>query len=116
MKDEPDCFSFSSFQGDDTMTVFAPLVAADVLALDTGCSSGPETGHLSGKVTFKDHPVPAGWIQFTPDVAAGGLGQSRVYQVKEGKYDSTKESQPALTPGTYLIRIAGFDGKKLPYF
>ena len=97
------------------MTVRTPLVA-DVLALAAGCSSGPETAQLSGKVTFKDQPVPAGWVQFTPDVAAGGLGQSRVYQVKDGRYDSAGSGQPALVPGTYLIRIAGFDGKKIPYY
>jgi hypothetical protein len=92
------------------------LLAAALLALAVGCSSQPKPAHLSGKVTFKGQPVPAGWISFTPDVAAGGLGQVKVYQIKEGVYDSSQEDQPDLLPGPYQIRIAGFDGKKIPYF
>jgi hypothetical protein len=98
------------------MTVRKLLVAAAILAMAVGCSSKPKPAQLSGKVTFKGQPVPAGWISFTPDVGAGGRGQIRVLQVKDGMYDSSKESQPGLDPGAYLIRIAGFDGKKIPFY
>jgi hypothetical protein len=91
-------------------------MAAACLCSPIGCSSKPEQSLLSGKVTFKGQPVPAGWISFTPDVAAGALGQIRVLQIKDGAYDSAKESEPGLNPGPYLIEIAGFDGKRIPLY
>lgn len=90
--------------------------ALALLLLTLGCASKPAVAQLSGKVTFKGKPVPAGWISFTPDVASGGLGEVRVLQVKDGQYDSAKEGTPGLPPGTYMIRIAGFDGKKIPMY
>ena len=89
------------------------LGGAAVLALAAGfgCSSQPELAQLSGKVTFKGQPVPAGWISFTPD---GPKGSIRVCQIKDGVYDSSKEGQPGVYPGRNLIRIAGFDGKVIP--
>ena len=60
--------------------------------------------------------MPAGYISFTPDVAAGGLGQVKVLQIKDGAYDSAKEGEPGINPGIYQIRIAGFDGIKIPFF
>src|SRR5262249_27261287 len=81
-----------------------------------GCSSQPHLAQLSGKVTFKGQPVPAGWISFTPDVAAGALGPVTVFQVKDGEYDSSKESTPGILRGVYQVRIGGFDGKKIPFY
>ncbi len=98
------------------MTVRKLLLVPALLTLAVGCSSQAPSAQLSGKVTFKGQPVPAGWISFTPDVGAGGLGSVKVYQIKDGMYDSSKEDQPVLGPGTYQIRIAGFDGKKIPLF
>jgi hypothetical protein len=86
------------------------------LCLAIGCSSKPQQAQLSGKVTFKGQPVPAGWISFTPDVAKGALGQIKVLQIKDGVFDSSKESEPGLNPGPYLIEIAGFDGKRIPLY
>jgi hypothetical protein len=98
------------------MTVRKLLTAATFLALAVGCSSKPVPAQLSGKVTFKSQPVPAGWISFTPDVGAGGRGQVRVFQINDGVYDSSQTDPPGLDPGTYFIEIAGFDGKKLPFY
>jgi hypothetical protein len=98
------------------MTAPKLLGVTAFLALAAGCSSKPQPAQLSGKVTLKGQPVPAGWISFTPDVATGGLGGVKVYQIKDGVYDSAQESQPPLIPGTYQVRIAGFDGKKEPFF
>ena len=91
-----------------------PLV---VLLIVTGCSSKPKPAQLSGKVTFKGQPVPAGYIAFTPDVGNGGRGSIKVLQIKDGMYDSSKEPpDQALAPGPYLLRIAGFDGKPVPFW
>ncbi|MCI0465065.1 MAG: hypothetical protein L0Z62_49725 [Gemmataceae bacterium] len=92
------------------------LTAVAFLALVVSCSSKPQLAQLSGKVTFKGEPVPAGWISFTPDVGAGGLGQIKVFQIKDGVYDSSQEDPPGLNPGQHLIEIAGFDGKKIPFY
>lgn len=98
------------------MSAFPSIVACVAVVLICGCSSKPKLAQLSGTVKFKGQPVPAGYISFTPDVAAGGLGQVKVLQIKDGVYDSSKESDPGLQPGAYQVRIAGFDGKKIPYF
>jgi hypothetical protein len=92
------------------------LAAAAVVIVAAGCNSEPPLAQLSGKVTFKGQPVPAGWISFTPDAAAGTLGQVRTLQVKAGAYDSAKESEPGLPPGKYFVRIAGFDGVRIPLY
>lgn len=88
--------------------------AAVLLAWTLGCTAGPPLSHVSGKVVFKGEPVPAGWISFTPDVGAGGLGPVKVFQIKDGAYNSAKEDPNGLSPGPYLLKIAGFDGKKIP--
>jgi hypothetical protein len=104
------------------MSVRPLLAAAAFLALAVGCSSKGKVAQISGKVTFKGQPVPAGWISFTPDVAAGGTGKVKTFQIVDGTYDSTrdvpasKEDEVSLKPGPYQVRIAGFNGKKEPFF
>ena len=95
---------------------FRKLILSTCLVLSVGCSSEPPQNHLSGKVTFKGRPVPAGYISFEPDLTVGG--PIRVLQVKDGVYDSSQDTQnPAgFKPGPYKIRIAGFDGKRIPFF
>jgi len=92
------------------------VVVASCLALIAGCTTKPKLAQLSGKVTFKGQPVPAGFISFAPDVANGGLGEMRVLQIKDGVYDSSKEKEPGLKPGPYFLRISGFDGKRIPMY
>ena len=92
------------------------LALALPVTLFLGCSPQPKMAQLSGKLTFKGQPVPAGYIVFTPDVASGNLGQNKVLQVKEGVFDSATAPEPGLKPGRYQLRIAGFDGKKVPFF
>jgi hypothetical protein len=98
------------------MFVRTLCVATLSLALVSGCSSEPEPAQLSGKVTFKGQPVPAGWISFTPDSGAARGGQVKLLQIKDGAYDTAKESEPGLKPGSYLVHIEGFDGEKVPFY
>jgi hypothetical protein len=81
----------------------------------TGCSSKTPSGQISGTVTFKGSPVPAGEVTFTPDVTIAN-GQVRQYVIKEGKYDSSANPDDGLLPGRYRVRIAGYDGKQVPMF
>ena len=85
-----------------------------IVAFTAGCNPTPKVSQISGTVTFKGQPVPAGYVTFTPDVAAGTLGQVVGFQIKDGKYDSKANTPPGLPPGSYKIRIGGFDGVKIP--
>jgi hypothetical protein len=82
-----------------------------------GCTTKPKPVQLSGKVTFKGQPVPAGYIIFMPDVGNGNRGTTKLLRIKDGVYDSSQEPpDQALTPGAYQLRIAGFDGNIQPRF
>jgi hypothetical protein len=92
------------------------LALALTLFLALGCTSKPPVSNLSGKVTFKGEPVPAGFIVFSPDVGQGNLGANQVLQIKDGVYDSAKLNPPGINPGVYIIEIAGFNGKVEPFY
>ncbi len=47
------------------MILHKGLILLVGLALVVGCSSKPKLSQLSGKVTFKGKPVPAGYLTFT---------------------------------------------------
>ena len=98
--------------------VLRVLGIASILSLaSVGCNSKPKPIQLSGKVTFRGQPVPAGYITFMPDVGNGNRGSTKLIKIKDGVYDSSQEPpDQALTPGAYQVRIAGFDGQVLPRF
>ena len=98
------------------MSLVRSLAILGLVALALGCTSKPKLSQISGKVTFKDKPVPAGYVSFTPSVEAGTEGHVRVFMVKDGVYDSSKADEPGIPPGTYNIDIAGFDGKQIPMY
>ena len=91
-------------------------VLGAVLIFTAGCRSGKKVGQVSGKVTFKGQPVPAGYISFMPDSTKGNQGSMKVAQIKDGRYDTSLASDPGVVPGPTIIRIAGFDGKVIPHF
>jgi|694.fasta_scaffold05847_5 hypothetical protein len=81
----------------------------------TGCSNQPALIEISGTVTFKGSPIPAGDVSFMPDVTVAG-GQLRMYMVKEGKFDSVQTPGMGLLPGKYKVRVNGYDGKQIPRY
>ena len=89
---------------------------AIIAVLFSGCSSEPKLSHISGKVSFKGKPVPAGYVTFTPDVGKGTNGQVVGFQIKDGNYDSIRNTPPGIAPGSYKLSIAGFDGVVIPFF
>lgn len=99
-----------------TKKICLGLTALLLFSHGLGCKPGPKVAQIAGTVTFKGKPVPAGYVTFTPDVAAGTLGSVVGFQIQDGKYDSKKNNPPGLTAGTYKIRIAGFDGIKIPMY
>jgi hypothetical protein len=78
-----------------------------------GCAKEAKMAQLSGKVTFKGKPVPAGWISFQPGIGGGAV---KVVQIKDGGYDSAQEKDPGVPPGPMTVRIAGFDGVHINWF
>lgn len=87
-----------------------------VVAAADGCGQAKrETAQLSGKVTFKGQPVPAGFINFLPDVPAGNRGEVKAFEIKDGVYDTAQGSNSGIYPGANKIMISGFTGKpKMP--
>lgn len=86
----------------------ARILALAVIGLFLlGCDSKPKLSQISGKVTFKDQPVPAGYVSLTPSLEAGTEGKIRVFMIKAGVYDSSTDAEPGIAPGTYNIDIAG---------
>ena len=86
--------------------------AAAVLALAVGCSSKPEMAQLSGTVTFKGKPVPAGWISFTPEPRS--RDRSRSARSRTEFTTRPRKANRASSPARTRSCIAGFDGKKIP--
>ena len=84
------------------------------VSLAAGCDGGPTLAQLSGAVTFKGQPVPAGYITFTPGVGGGSV---RVVQIKGGRYDTAAMvGEKGVHPGPNAVRVAGFDGKVVKFW
>src|SRR5690348_2686083 len=95
------------------LTCFRPGLGAGVLAalvcgLAAGCGGGK--GHrVSGKVTFKGAPVPAGRIYFTPDSTKGNTGPTGYADIKDGAYDTAAAGGQGVTGGPVVVAIEGND-------
>jgi hypothetical protein len=85
-------------------------LALSCLLFLAGCAGQTGRFDVSGKVTFRGAPVPAGTIVFTPDVAAGNDGLQGIAEIRDGRFDTrgTKRGGPG---GAVVVRIEGFDGK-----
>lgn len=88
-----------------------------ILGCAVGCSKEEKkSGQVSGTVTFKGKPVPAGYVSFMPDASAGNTGAVKVAQIKDGIYNTAADTGPGISPGANIIRVAGFDGNPKPGF
>jgi hypothetical protein len=97
------------------LTLLRQFVCASVAALCllSGCG-GAKTARVSGKITFKGQPVPAGKIYFLPDTAKGGTGQPGFADIKDGQYDTAAPGGQAGVIGPVLVSITGVDPHKKP--
>ncbi|GAA4424622.1 hypothetical protein [Bremerella cremea] len=94
--------------------VFSLLVAATVTAL-TGCSQKPSDAYpVSGTVLFKGRPLPRGILQMRPDSSRGNSGPAIMFDVVQGKYETTSIEQNYHRGGAYKVTIHGFDGIPQP--
>ncbi len=85
-------------------------VLAFALPALTGCSGGLDLYPVSGTVTYKGKPVPAGVVWFDPDVTTGSAAPQGFAYIKDGAFDSAANGR-GVAGGTYLVRVEGFDGK-----
>lgn len=92
----------------------APLL---LLALATllGCGgeSGPPRYDVSGVVTYKGQPIPAGTIQFNPDASKNNRGPSGAATIKDGKFDTALEGRGTIG-GPHRVLIEAYDGNAQP--
>lgn len=84
------------------------LVAAVLVSLTIGCG-GDGTYHVSGKVTFKGQPVPAGKIYFKPDGAKGNTGPTGYADIKNGAYNTASAGGKGSVGGAVVIGLEGID-------
>ncbi len=79
-----------------------------VLAASVGCG-GDGTHRVSGTVTYKGNPVPAGKIYFSPDGLKGNAGGTGYADIKDGKYDTSWPGGRGAAGGPSVAAIEGFD-------
>ena len=60
---------------------------------------------VSGTVTFKGEPVPAGEIRFTPDTSKGHKGPVVLARIKDGRYETPRDK--GVLGGPYQLRVSG---------
>jgi hypothetical protein len=81
-----------------------------LVCLVAGCGSNG-THRVTGKVTFKGQPVPAGKVYFKPDSSKGNTGASGYADIKEGVYDTAAPGGRGIAGGPMVIAVEGIDPK-----
>jgi len=88
--------------------VLSGVLFALLCGLVAGCGD-EKTYRVSGKVTFKGQPIPAGMIYFTPDKAKGNAGSGGYAPIKDGSYDTDAPGGRGTVCGPTIIRIEAVD-------
>jgi hypothetical protein len=84
------------------------VVGLGLLPFAAGCG-GSSGNRVSGKVTFKGQPVPAGKVYIAPDTAKGNSGQTGYADIKDGAYDTSSAGGQGAVSGAVVITVEGFD-------
>ncbi|ASV73943.1 hypothetical protein THTE_1341 [Thermogutta terrifontis] len=85
--------------------------AIGCLVLFQGCGKNdPRKNRISGTITYRGQPVPAGSITFIPDASKGNSGPAVTIQFENGRYDS-RTSGVGHIGGPHKVRITGLTGK-----
>jgi hypothetical protein len=104
-------FMKSAFNKSQRFTI---ALGVSAIVIVSGCS-GDESGlgrryNVTGKVTYKDAPVPHGTITFVPTKPPAPEGRAATGQIKDGDYSlSTTGNQDGALPGDYNIAIVAMD-------
>jgi hypothetical protein len=94
-------------------TARAGVVAALVSVAALGCGGG-DTHRISGKVTFKGQPIPAGKIYFMPDGSKGNTGPTGYANITDGSYDTSAAGGQGILGGPTIVAIEGLDPSAKP--
>jgi hypothetical protein len=89
-------------------------VAATLLLIVTGCGERDAGYHVSGKVTFKGQPVPAGKVYILPDASKGNSGQAGYADIKNGAYDTSAPGGRGAAGGPVVFAVEGIDPQPPP--
>lgn len=88
------CRSPAAFRSASLLMLLALLTA--------GCSSGPETGYVAGKVTLDGKPVIQGSVKF--ENTGAGVSVNASLQ-SDGSYVVKTHDRNGLPPGTYKVAV-----------
>ncbi|HEX5106382.1 MAG TPA: hypothetical protein VFV87_21330 [Pirellulaceae bacterium] len=78
--------------------------------LGVGCGDGgPKLNRVSGKITFKGAPVPAGTVYIRPDTAQGNSGPAGIAYIKDGVYDTSSSGGKGSVSGPVVMSVDGLD-------
>lgn len=75
-----------------------------------GCDSKLDRFDLSGEVTYRGQPVPAGYLVLKPDSASGNKGPGSAANIVNGHY-ATSPGRGTIG-GPHVVTVFGFDGKE----
>jgi len=89
------------------------LLAASLPLVGCGGEDGPTRYHVSGTVTYKGEPIPAGTIQFNPDASKNNRGPSGSATIKNGKFDTATGGLGTIG-GPHRVTIEAYDGQPQP--
>jgi hypothetical protein len=96
------------------LALLTKVSPALVIAVAIGCGSGDSGGRVSGKVTFKGQPVPAGKVFIKPDGAKGNSGQAGYANITNGTYDTSAAGGQGAVAGAVIIEVEGIDPNPPP--
>jgi hypothetical protein len=79
------------------------------LALASGCGNSVSGTRVTGKVTFKGQPVPAGKVYIKADPSKGNTGHTGYATISNGAYDTGAPGGQAGPTGAVILEVEGID-------
>lgn len=89
-------------------TAFA-ATAGVLLAALAGCGPNKGLTELSGTVTWRDKPVPAGTVTIEPDPSRDNRGPQCAAGIAGGRFKS--RANFGSVSGPVIVRVEGYSGK-----
>ncbi|QDU77798.1 hypothetical protein Pan97_48770 [Bremerella volcania] len=93
------------------LILLALVVATVTLGCNGPATEGPERFPLSGAITYKGAPLPAGKIYFEPNGKKNNSGPMVTAEIKDGKYETP--AGKGTVGGAHIVRIDGYDAKNV---
>lgn len=85
-------------------------MAALAMVSAGGCRGGTDPAarvQLSGTAEYDGKPIPAGRIEFLPDVSKGNSGPAGYAEIVNGRYDTARQGKGAVA-GPQIAVITGY--------